>query len=81
MRQRKRPERMKGDHSLLRSERFAKVYTKMAGIETLGLKVSFERQKRRTCKDIRQYYEQLADHRWVSKRVDDGPVLRIAKNV
>ena len=70
---------MKGDRNLLRSERYAKVYTKMAGIKTLGLKVTFERQKRRTCKDVRRYCEQLADRRWVSERVDDGPVLRMAK--
>ena len=70
---------MKGDRSLLRSERYAKVYTKMAGIKTLGLKVRFERRKRRTCKDVRRYCEQLADRRWVSERVDDSPVLRMAK--
>jgi len=65
---------MKGDRNLLRSERYAKVYTKMAGIKTLGLKVRVERRKRRTCKDVRRYCEQLADRRWVSKRVDDSPV-------
>ena len=65
---------MKGDRNLLRSERYAKVYTKMAGIKMLDLKVRFGRCKRQTCKDIRRYCEQLADRRWVSKRVDDSPV-------
>jgi len=65
---------MKGDRNLLRSERYAKVYTKMAGVKTSGLKVRFERRKRRTCKDVRRYCEQMADCRWVSKRVDDSPV-------
>jgi len=36
-----RLERMKGDHSLLRSERYAKVYTKMAGFKMLCLKVLY----------------------------------------
>jgi len=71
---------MKGDRNLLRSERYAKVYTKMAGIKMLDLKVMFRRWKRRTGKDVRWYCEQLADSRRVSERVDDGPVLQIAKN-